>query len=112
MGVILAPILEGQLDAWKSWCEELQGSQKDAVADHNRRFGLTRHAAWLAETPAGPMAIALHEGPGVDDYMHKLAESQNEFDLKFKEILLNVHGMDFNQPPPGPMPELYFDTTG
>ena len=112
MAVILAPILEGQLDTWKTYARDLAGSQSDAVADHNRRFGLTRHAAWLVETPAGPMAIALHEGPGVDDYMPKLAASQNEFDLKFKEILLAVHGMDFNQPPPGPMPELYFDTTG
>ena len=112
MGVILAPILEGQLDAWKEWCADLQGAHKEAIVDFNRRYGLTRHAAWLTETPAGPAAIALHEGPGGDELMPKLAASQNEFDILFKEHLLAVHGMDVTQPPPGPMPELYFDTSG
>jgi hypothetical protein len=112
MGVVLAPILEGQLDAWKKWCADLQGPQKEAVADFNKRYGLTRHASWLAETPAGPMVIALHEGPGSDELMPKLAASDNAFDISFKEHLLAVHGMDVTQPPPGPMPKNYFDSTG
>lgn len=94
MGVILAPILEGQLDAWKEWCADLQGAHKEAIVDFNRRYGLTRHAAWLAETPAGPAVIVLQEGPGGGEVMPKLAASQNEFDILFKEHILAVHGMD------------------
>ena len=41
--------------------------RKEALQDFNRRYGLTRHAAWLAETPAGTMVVALHQGPGGDD---------------------------------------------
>ncbi len=110
-GVILAPIIEGKLDAWKSWIQELEGPQKDALADFNQRYGLTRHAAWLAETPAGPMAVVLHEGPGSDDLMPKLAASQNEFDVSFEQSLLGIHGLDVTQPPPGPMPELLLDSS-
>ena len=122
MGVILAPILEGKLDAWKAWTRELEGAQKDALADFNRRYGLTRHAAWLTETPGGPAVmtetpggpavIALHEGPGADDLMPKLGSSQIAFDISFKERLKELHGMDVTQPPPGPMPELYLDSSG
>ena len=112
MGVVLVPIVEGKLDAWKAWVVELEGSRKDALSDFNRRYGLTRHAAWLTETPGGPMVIALHEGPGGDELMPKLAASQNEFDVWFRERILEIHGMDVTQPPPGPMPELFLDSSG
>ena len=109
MGVILAPILEGKLDVWKRWTEETQGSRSEDFRDLNRRYGLTRHSAWLAETPMGPMVVALHEGPGADDFMQKIAASQNEVDVWFKEKVKEIHGLDVTQPPPGPMPQLYID---
>ena len=103
MGVILVPILDGKLDAWKQWATELNGSND--LKDLNSRYGLTKHEAWLAQTPSGDAVIAIHEGPGSDVFMQKLAESGNEFDNRFKAKLLELHGMDINQPPPGPMPE-------
>ena len=108
MGVVLAPILEGKLDAWKQWTTELNSSGD--LKDFNSRYGLTRHAAWLVETPSGPAVIALHQGSGSDELMQKLAGSDNEFDLRFKDRLKEFHGMDLTQPPPGPMPELFFDS--
>ena len=112
MGVILAPIVEGKPQAWKDWCAELSGPRSKELADFNRRYGLTRHASWLAETPAGPMVIALHQGPGADDLMHKLAASDTEFDGAFRDKLKEIHGLDLTQPPPGPLPELYLDSSG
>ena len=50
------------------------------------------------------------EGPGSDDFMPKLAASQHEYDVSFKEMILDVHGMDVTQPPPGPLPKLYLDS--
>ena len=77
----------------------------DELKDINTRYGLTKHEAWLAETPMGHAVIAIHEGPGADDFMHKLAASDNEVDNRFKAKLLEMHGMDVTKPPPGPMPE-------
>ena len=112
MGVVLAPIIQGKLDTWKQWVHELSGGLPgQELADFNRRYGLTRHAAWLVETPSGPAVIALHEGPGADELMQKLAPSQHRFDISFKEKLKELHGMDVTQPPPGPMPELYLDSS-
>ena len=91
MGVVLAPIVEGKLDAWKQWCEDLSGPRKEGLAYFNRRYGLTRHASWLAETPGGPMVVALHQGPGEDQLMPKLASSTHEFDVWFREKIKEVH---------------------
>jgi len=109
MSLILAPILDGKLQAWKDWAGKLSGAEFE---DFNSRYDLTRHAAWLAETPAGPMAIVLFEGPGAEDHMQRLAASDNEFDRWHRDNIKEVHGMDITQPPPGPLPELYVDSAG
>ena len=109
MPVILAPILEGKLQAWKDWAGKLRGPVFEIL---NSRYDLTRHAAWLAETPAGPMAIVLLEGPGADDHMHKLAASDNGYDRRHRDKIKEVHGLDITQPPPGPLPEKYVDSAG
>lgn len=106
-GVVLAPIVEGNLDAWKAWIGELNGSRQEEFASFNSRYGLTKHEAWLAETPASPAVIAIHEGPGSDDLMPKRGPSQESFDVWFKSKLVELHGMDVTQPPLGPMPARY-----
>lgn len=110
MGLILAPIQDGKLEAWKEWMAKLQGPRRSELEDFNRRHDLTRHAAWLAETPAGPMVVVLHEGPGADEFMSNLASSDHEFDVWFRKKIKDIHGMDVTQPPPGPLPELVLDS--
>ena len=104
MGLIVAPILEGKLEAWKSWISEFTGSRKSEFDDFNKRYGLTRHDGWLVETPDGPMAVVLHEGPGGDAFMEKVAHSEDSFDKSFAKKVAEFHGMDLNAPPPGPPP--------
>jgi len=47
----------------------------------------------------------LHEGSGADSFMPKLSESDNSFDVWFKESVEDIHGMKTDQPLPGPMPQ-------
>ena len=107
MGVILAPIQAGKLDTWKKWVAELTGPRKVEWADFNKRYALTTHDAWLAETPTGPAVIAIHGGPGSDTFMQKLGKSTNAFDKWFAGKIKEIHGMDVSAPPPGPMPQKY-----
>ena len=103
MGLVVAPIVDGKVEAWKGWTKSLANEKSDEFSDFNKKYGLTRHDAWLAETPGGPVVVALHEGPGADEFMSKVAESNDSFDLDFKEKLKEFHGMTFDGPPP-PMP--------
>jgi len=107
MGVILAPIVEGKLDAWKDWIGELNGPRKAELGEFDRRYNLTKHSAWLAETPMGAFVVVIHEGPGAGEVMGKVGKSDHEFDKWFSGKVLELHGMDVTKPPPGPLPELY-----
>jgi hypothetical protein len=105
MSLILVPILPGKLDAWRAFIDEVNGPRKAEFDQFNRRYGLTKHEAWCCETPMGPLAVAIHEGPGADSMVPKLAGSTDAFDAWFASKLLELHGMDLTQPPPGKMPE-------
>ncbi|WP_340114007.1 hypothetical protein [Maribellus mangrovi] len=104
MGLVIVPLKKDKLGEWKKWADSLNGDQKQAFDEFNKKHGITRHDAWLAETPEGPVVVALHEGPGADDFMQNVADSQGSFEVDFKEKLMEYHGMDLAGPPPGPMP--------
>jgi hypothetical protein len=106
MSLILAPIVEGKLEQWQQWAKDLQNGRAKDFKEFNSRYGLTRHLAWLAETPTGPVVAALHEGPGADSFMSKLASSDHDFDVWFKQRLNEYHKIDFSKPLPGSLPKL------
>ena len=109
MGAIAVPILPGKVDAWKEWGAELKGPRADEFADFNSRFGLTRHRAYLQQNPdGGYVVIAIHDGPGGDEFMQKAAESDHPFDVEVRGKVEEFHGIDLTAPP-GPPPELWLD---
>ena len=105
MGLVVAPIKEGKVEAWKNWNAEIKSSKQSDFDDLNERYGLTRHEVWFAQSPGGPLAVVIHEGPGADSFMQKIAQSDNSFDLWMKESIESFHDMELGKPPPGPMPE-------
>jgi hypothetical protein len=110
MGFVVAPVPADKVDAWKAWITECNGARSEGLKDMEQRHGLTRHAAWLAETPMGAMVAVLQEGPGGDTFMKTLGESTHEFDKWFAGKIMEIHGLDVTAPPPGPMPKLYLDS--
>jgi hypothetical protein len=110
MALVLAPIAEGKLEKWRQWANDLNNGRAKEFKEFNARYGLTRHSAWLAETPLGPIVTALHEGPGADNFMSALAASNKEFDVWFKKCLSEYHHIDFNKPLPGPPPKLVINS--
>jgi hypothetical protein len=108
MGAIMVPILPGKQETWQEFMGQLE-NRNGEFQDFNTRMGLTRHRAWLQSTPdGGSVVIALHEGPGADSFMSKLAASDHPFDVEFKSYLADVHGLDFSADLP-PMPKLFMD---
>ncbi|WP_339735978.1 hypothetical protein [uncultured Sunxiuqinia sp.] len=53
MGLVVAPVVKGKEEEWKSWTKNLKGEMKKDYDDLNKRHGLTRHGVWAVETPNG-----------------------------------------------------------
>ena len=106
MPLNLIPLVDGKLESWKQWANDLENGRAEEFKDFNSRYDLTRHSAWLAETPSGYVVAVLHEGPGADNFMSELANSDHNFDIWFKQKVKEVHNLDFNEPPPGTPPQL------
>ena len=107
MPLVIAPIMEGKVEAWKGWAASLQnGELAEDFKDLNQRYGLTRHDAWLVTTPNGMMVAVLQEGPGAETFIPKLASSSHPVDEEFKKRVEEYNAFDVATPPPGPLPEL------
>jgi hypothetical protein len=104
MGLVVAPVVKGMEEEWKSWTKKMKGEMTKDWDDLNNRHGLTRHNEWAVETPNGLLAVVLHEGPGGDSFMQDVAVSDHPTDILMKESIAKFHGMDVSAPSPGPMP--------
>ena len=87
---VAAPLLPGKTDAWRQWIAEMEGPRAAEFADFNARSGLTRHAAWLQQTPLGDIVAVMIEGPGADAFFPTVAASDHEFDGWFRDNVLRV----------------------
>jgi hypothetical protein len=110
MSLVLVPIADGKLEKWQQWAHELQNGRAKEFKEFNSRYELTRHQAWLAETPTGPIVAAFHEGPGAENFMSELATSDHEFDVWFRQNISEYHNIDFSKPIQGSPPKLVIDT--
>lgn len=107
MPLVVAPVLEGKVEAWKQWTASLRGGELEGdFRDLNERYGLTRHDAWLVPTPNVMMVAVLQEGPGAETFIQKLGESSHPVDEAFKKRIAEYNGFDVSDSPPGPLPEL------
>jgi len=109
MNAVIAPIVAEHLDRWNDLAQELSGPRRAEWDDYLRRYGLTRHVSFLAQSPSGPMAVLFMEGPGAATLMQRFATSQHPFDQEFRARLEQCHGMSFSAPPPVPPPQLQHD---
>ncbi len=98
MLAIGVPLIENEVEPWKAWIRECTGPRREEFEDFNERMGLTLHRAWLTQSPEGPLAIVVLDGPGAKDFLHKLARSNEVFDTWFREHISKHHGVDFSKP--------------
>ena len=105
-----APCLPGGADALRRIARELQGARQGEFEDFHRRVGLAGEAWYVQQTPQGDLSIVFLEGDDPARSIQMLGQSDHAFDRWFKEQVKQVHGIDFNQPPAGPFPEVVHDS--
>ena len=89
------PILEGKEDLDRETMQQFAtGDDKDAFEASSRSHTITRHAVWHQDTPNGTIAIVLLEADDIERAMSGPATSQEPFDVRFREFVREVHGVD------------------
>ena len=103
------PILPGKTEQWKRFCQEMVGPRRSEYEATNKRLGITRDFASLQQTPQGDVAVVYLEAQDIPHVFEAYASSQEPFDVWYREQLKDIHGVDFSQPLPGPLPEVFID---
>jgi len=118
-GIVLTfPILDGKVEAWRRFCQELCGFRRKPYEASRKRLGITRERLALVETAFGATAVTTLEAPDVAQALGQIIISILPFDVWYREKLQELHGVNlagyeqFAQPTPlPPNQELLFEWT-
>lgn len=103
------PILPGKLEEWSSFCREMAGPRLKEYEASRKRLNITREVSYLQPTPQGALAVVYIEAQDIQAMFRSLAVSQDPFDVWFCDRVREIHGVDFREPPQGPLPEAIVD---
>lgn len=90
------PLLPGQADELRAFYRDVEGDRRAGYEATERRLGVTLEAVFVH----GDDAIMYWESEREWlEVLRTLADSDDEFDVWFKEGLLEMSGLDFSKPP-------------
>jgi hypothetical protein len=118
-GIILTfPIVAGKVEAWRRFCQELAGSQRQMYEASRHRLGITRERLALVETDFGSASVTTIEALDVDRALGQIIASKRPFDRWYREQVQTLHGINLagydqflQQTPLPPNQELIFEWT-
>ena len=103
------PIPAGKTEQWQKFISELTGARKAEFAQSRRSLGV-RERTFLQHTPQGDLVLVTLEGDRPETAFAEFAKRADPFAMWFKQQVKEIHGMDLNAPPPGPMPQQVIDS--
>jgi hypothetical protein len=102
---LVVPVLRGKEDDVRTFYTEVE-ARKDEYDESEQRLGITKEIAWLAAVEGGSASVIYIESDNFEQAFSTFVQSQEEFDLWFKQRVLDVSGLDLNNPPEMALPEL------
>ncbi len=92
-----APILPGGEEKMTSWIKTgiMNNPDHDRVM---REAGVSHEQVWIQKTPMGDFAVACYETKDPQKSFEILARSKDPWAAKFREVLMQAHGIDLTQP--------------
>ena len=106
---LVAPILPGKTEAWKSFMHSLKTTHHAAFLATRKELGV-RERTFLQSTPHGDLVIVTLEGENPAAAFGRFASVGGAFAEWMRGEVLAIHGFDLAAPPPGPLPELVIDS--
>src|SRR3712207_1715016 len=85
------PILPGQEYLVRSWGEAISGSGglREEYEESRKRVGIREEKVWVQRTPVGASMIVYWETDDPQRTLREIADSQDEVDRRFKELIEN-----------------------
>lgn len=102
IALAMPPIPAEKYEMWRKTVSGFSDSQEFDAA--RRRQGVNWQRVYVQETPAGPMEVLVIDADDPEKTFREIGESQDTFDVWFRDFIMNVYGIDLSQPPPGPLP--------
>jgi hypothetical protein len=99
-----APILPGQLEAYKEFAAEAFASRRQEYDQSRRRMGISREVVSHMPTPQGDFACVFQEGEDIGNAFRLLASSDHPYDEWFRGKLTEIHGITPEMLLQGPPP--------
>ena len=104
------PVLPGKEDQVRKFARETL-DRIDEFSASEARLGVTKEEWALQQTPMGAQVLVRFECPDVEKAFGEFAQSNEPFDLWFRERVKELSGVDLAEPSEDPLPELIFDWT-
>jgi len=93
------PLRPGKTTDARRFAQQLDGPRRPEFDASERRLGITKELWYLAPLASGDHLIAYIEAKDFGSALHSFVGSRDPFDLWFKAQLLDVSGLDLNNPP-------------
>ena len=97
------PILPGKTEADRAAMASVANGERQAEHKASRtRHGISKESVWIQQTPGGDVAVVYMEADDIQAAFQGLGSSEEPFDVWFRELLQDIHGIDLSQgfPPP------------
>jgi hypothetical protein len=102
------PVKPGKAAQLRAFRDESLGSRRQEFEETEKRLGITREAWYLQPSPMGDLFVMRVEGDNLLENFNVFVGSSEPMDVWSKQQMLDITGIDFNQPPEG-VPEVLLD---
>ena len=96
---VVFPVLPGKTADARAFMRELDTQRMAEYDRSERRIGISKEVWFLASLPSGDQLVGYMEAQDFGRAVGEFGASQDAFDRWFKERMLAVTGVDFNNIP-------------
>ena len=94
---VVVPVLPGKQEAWRQFCQTLQGSRRDEYRAWREQMRISQEAVWLVQTTQGDVVCLHLQAEHPEQVVRDLSASPHPFDSWLRQGLLELHGLDLMQ---------------
>ena len=100
------PIQPGKSTTARAFLQQLESDRRRDYAASEQRLGITKEVWAVQQSPMGDLFVVFFQGADIGGAVSAFVASHDEFDLWFKEQVLETTGVDLNVAPAGPLSDI------